>query len=192
VISKDNILTESQLTKVGNAIIYISNHLGALTKTHILKLLYLLDEKSIVKSGIPFFNLNYKVWKFGPVQPDLYYDLTDDINLLSKFIHKTDKFRINGYNSFEPIANFSDDEFTDNEIKLMNEVINYFQNHNSSELVDYTHQDGSLWKKTALKFNCFNDFEGRRNTTDIDLDMKELILNDEFKLERFNNYQEMF
>ena len=41
------ILTEEQIDKIGNALIYLTNSLGEISKTTILKLLYLLDEISI-------------------------------------------------------------------------------------------------------------------------------------------------
>jgi hypothetical protein len=60
-------LCDNQIDKVGNSIIYLSEKIGELSKTKDLKLISILDELSIKKSGIPFFNLKYKVWKFSPV-----------------------------------------------------------------------------------------------------------------------------
>ena len=54
------------MQKIGNALVYLSSHISDLSKTKLLKLVYLLDEVSIRKSGVPIFNLTYKVWKFGP------------------------------------------------------------------------------------------------------------------------------
>ena len=52
---------KEQLSKIGNALIYLSSNINRLPKTKALKLIYILDELSIKQSGIPFFNLQYKV-----------------------------------------------------------------------------------------------------------------------------------
>lgn len=54
-------LSEEQIDKIGNSIIYFLQKIEDLSKTKVLKLLYILDELSIKKSGIPFFNLKYKL-----------------------------------------------------------------------------------------------------------------------------------
>ena len=45
-----------QLDKIGNTAIYLINAIGALSKTKLLKLLYILDELSIKRSGIPLMD----------------------------------------------------------------------------------------------------------------------------------------
>ena len=59
--------SSEQLEKIGNTVVYLADRIENLSKTKLLKLLYILDEISIKKSGIPMLNLKYKVWKFGPV-----------------------------------------------------------------------------------------------------------------------------
>lgn len=50
-----------QLDKIGTSVIYLSERFPQLSKTKLLKLLYILDEISIKKNGIPLLNLRYKV-----------------------------------------------------------------------------------------------------------------------------------
>lgn len=47
--------SDDQLDKIGNALIYLADKLPQLTKTKLLKLLYIMDEISIKKSGIPIY-----------------------------------------------------------------------------------------------------------------------------------------
>jgi uncharacterized phage-associated protein len=76
-------------------LIYLSQKMGELSKTKALKLLYILDELAIKKSGIPFFNLKYKVWKFGPVSEEIFIDLSSDISLLKGYVERTSEEGIN-------------------------------------------------------------------------------------------------
>src|SRR5690554_1034689 len=81
-------LNKTQLEKVGNASIYLANKISFLSKTKLLKLLYILDELSIKRSGIPFANLKYKVWKFGPVSEEIFIDLSSEMNMFSEYLNK--------------------------------------------------------------------------------------------------------
>ncbi|MEO8108784.1 MAG: hypothetical protein ABI594_02075 [Ginsengibacter sp.] len=58
-------LNKYQLDKLGDTLIYLSNNVGDFAKTKILKLLFLLEEKSIRDFGVPFFGFDFKVWKFA-------------------------------------------------------------------------------------------------------------------------------
>ena len=74
-------LSKSQIDKIGNTMVYLSKNIKRLSKTKLLKLLYILDEISIKSSGIPFLNLQYKVWKYGPVSAELFIDLSQKNDL---------------------------------------------------------------------------------------------------------------
>ena len=51
--------------KIGNAIIYIANHTGKLSKTKLLKLLYIMEYTMVRKYHAPFLAVPYEVWKWG-------------------------------------------------------------------------------------------------------------------------------
>jgi hypothetical protein len=48
------------INKTGNAIIYFALHINNLSKTKLLKLLYLVEEQSVKKYGTPFLEKNMK------------------------------------------------------------------------------------------------------------------------------------
>ncbi|MDI9605335.1 MAG: DUF4065 domain-containing protein, partial [Bacteroidota bacterium] len=79
-------LTDEQLDKVGNAMVFLSRGIPDISKTKLLKLMYMLDEISIIRSGIPFFNLQYKVWKLGPVTEEIFIELSDELTWLDKYV----------------------------------------------------------------------------------------------------------
>ena len=78
--------TQNQLDKLGNTLIFLCKNLEKATKTHLLKLVFIIEEISIMKFGVPFFDLRFDVWKLGPVSKDLFVELTDELNLLEPYI----------------------------------------------------------------------------------------------------------
>lgn len=171
--------SKTQLDKIGNTVVYLSNKIDKLTKTKLLKLLYILDEISIKKSGIPFLNLPYKVWKFGPVCEELFIDLSSEPKLLENFIQKNNE---DGVGLIIPIAEFNNDEFSLNDIEIMDSVIEIFGNQSTKELVNYTHRTNSPWKNTAIENNVLALLEkGDINHTELFIDMSQLVSHDQLK-----------
>lgn len=170
---------ETQLEKIGQTVVYLSKHIPQLSKTKLLKLLYILDEISIKRSGIPFLNLKYKVWKFGPVSEELFIDLSSEPKLLGRYIEKNSE---DGVNFVVPAVDFNDDEFSDNEIELMDLVINKFGTQTGKDLVSYTHRTNSPWYNTAKDNDVLELLENEIiNNTEYLIDMGQLISHDERK-----------
>lgn len=179
---------ESQLDKIGNTIVYLSTKIPNLSKTKLLKLLYILDEMSIKKGGIPFINLTYKLWKLGPVSEELFIDLSTNTKLLESYIIKY----VKGEKTYiKPNREFNDDEFSDNDIDLLNYVIDKYGDKNARQLIHYTHRANSPWRNTAIEKNVLDLLENEKiNNTDFVIDMSELVAHDERKKEIYNNYLE--
>lgn len=182
--------TPEQIDKIGNTIIYLTNHIQPLYKTKLLKLLYLLDEFSVKKYGIPFLNLDYEVWQAGPVCSDIYQELNENPNLLEDYINlsfDTTGTKVTGKKPFR------DDEFSDNEITLLEFVADKFRYTAASELVNLTHRESSPWYKAAHASGLLELFEAKRtNTSNCRVDLSELIKGDAVKEQRFKDYQEYF
>ncbi len=178
-------LSESQIDKLGNTLIYLMENVTDVSKTKLLKLVYILDEFSIKKSGIPFLNLGYKVWQFGPVSEELFIELSDEPILLNGYIQNNE----NG--SFEAVKPFSDDEFSDNDLELLDEVIMNFGSRTAKELVNYTHRKNTPWHITAEKSGVLSLLENREITnTEIMVDMKSLVAFDERKSKLYSDFQQ--
>lgn len=177
----------SQLNKIGNAANYLATKVPMLSKTKLLKLLYILDEVSIKKSGLPLLNLKYKVWKFGPVSEELFIDLSSEPSLLKNYIKREVK---DGHNAIVPAAAFNDDEFSDNDIALMDLVIEQFGSKTSKELVSYTHRANSPWHISAKNYAVLDLLEKEViNNTEYLVDMSVLVAHDEKKKELYEQYQ---
>ncbi len=186
-----NTYTAGQIAKLGNAIIFLCEQMRPFTlvsKTHILKLVFILEEESIKKTGIPFFGLHYHVWKLGPVSEDLYYELSEELNLLKPYIQRLTK---DDTTVIEPIRAFEDDEFSDVDLALMKEVVDRFKFCTAKELIYHTHKKGSAWYNTAVEKGVLQDLEAQRiNTTDIEIDLEKLIADDASKKSIYQEYQE--
>ncbi|WP_019038362.1 Panacea domain-containing protein [Psychroflexus tropicus] len=181
-------LSNTQIDKVGNAIVYLSNKIPNLSKTKALKLIYILDELSIKKSGIPYFNLKYKVWKFGPVSEEIFIDLSSETTLLKKYIERSSD---EGTTIIRPISDFNDDEFSDNDIDLLDFVVERFGQQTAKELVSYTHRKTSPWYNTALENSVLQLLESEEiNNTEILIDMGLLVSHDDRKKMVYDDYQE--
>jgi len=181
-------LSNTQIDKLGNAIVYLSNKIPSLSKTKALKLIYILDELSIKKSGIPYFNLKYKVWKFGPVSEEIFIDLSSETTLLKKYIERSSE---EGTTVINPISEFNDDEFSDNDIDLLDFVIERFGQQTAKDLVSYTHRKNSPWHNTALENSVLQLLENEEiNNTELLIDMGSLVNHDERKKTVYNDYQE--
>ena len=103
-----SIYTKDQLAKLGNAIIFLCDRIKPLSKTKLLKLIYLIEEASIKRHGVPFFNIRFDVWKLGPVSRDLFVEITSEPDLLEDYIIKVSR---DGGVFVKPKQKFSDDEF---------------------------------------------------------------------------------
>jgi uncharacterized phage-associated protein len=183
--------TKQEIDKIGNTLIYLKNKLGHLTKTQSLKFLYFLDEFSIKKYGIPFIGLKYEVWQFGPVSQDVFVELDEDQpQMLKDYISiKREDFQHYKFLYVKPLKDFNDDEFSDNDINLMNLVIDKFGNYTSSQLSDLTHEPGSLWYNIAKEEGLLESFKNRRlRTSNFTIDFTPLL--DEEKSKIYKLHQE--
>lgn len=184
------IYTKSQIDKLGNTLIFLCekmNSVNPLSKTHILKLIFIIEEISIKKFGIPFFDLRFVAWKLGPVSTVLFSELNDEIVLLSNYISKSDNQKPN----YIPLRQFCDDEFSDVEIDLLNEVSDRFLYCTAKELINHTHKKNSAWYNTAKENNILEDLEsGRIPITNIEIDLSKTIEEDDYKLSLYKSHKE--
>ena len=159
--------------KIGNAMIYIAKHTDMLSKTKLIKLLYIMEEKMVEHHHTPFLAIPYEIWHLGPVQKDLFADLSDQLFLMQDYL---EPYFVESNKYFKARKEFSDDEFSQQEITIMNEVLEEFGEFSASQLVSYLHRKDSLWYKTAQKNGVLEWFNnGLCNSTDIRIDFGELI-----------------
>lgn len=184
----DSPYTKDQLEKIGNGIIYLAERIKPLYKTKLLKLLYLLDEGSVKRSGFPMFALDYRAWRMGPVAKELYVDIAEGANLLKEYVRVE---REANNDRIEPVKPFDDGEFSDREMELLANMTEAHQRRKASDLIDITHDPKSLWHELVEEKGLLEEFEsGKRNTSDLVLDLGRLVIDDPLKSRIYADYQE--
>lgn len=174
-------MTASQLDKLRNTIVYLSDNVFDPTKTKILKLIYLCEEWSVKQFTFPFFGFEFYAWKFGPVQQDTYNALDPKKNEqigTDNFLHGIISLQKEGpHLIIKPLVYFCDDEFSDNDILIMNEVIEKYKSADARDLVNVTHKKCSLWYNTVMKEDgLLNRFDkNEQSTSNHVLDFSELL-----------------
>ena len=163
--------SEPNRQKLGNTILYIVSRAKYPYKTEILKLLFLMEERMVQQYHVPFLGIPFSVWRLGPVSVDVFEELSDGPVVLGDFI----SLQFNGQGiRVTPVAGreFCDDEFSDNEIRMMELVMVKYGDMNSEQLIAETHKEGSLWYETAKEHGLLQDFEQRRaNNSNVVIDM---------------------
>ena len=162
---------------IGNLIVLIEKRCKPLYQTKLLKLLYLIDEESTIKTGTPVTWLTYKAWQFGPVAEDVYYSKNPGQNNFSKYVI-FEHVRGNSY-IVRPIIEFDDAEFSQTDLTIVNDVIDKYGRLSIKKLVSITHTTGSLWNKT-IKHSGIR-FSQNNKTSDANIDFGWLVENDGFK-----------
>lgn len=164
-------LTKSDKEKLGNAVVYIASHTSNLSKTKLLKLLYFMEEYSVRRFHTPFLGLPYEVWQAGPVVKDVFIDLSETPVLLDGYVTKQTKGEAT---YILPIKDFCDDEFSDNDLVVMQEVMKKYGDKTATELVALTHRKGTLWYNTAYRENLLDAFSKKlMNNSDCVIDFSE-------------------
>ena len=178
--------------KIGNILTYMATQIEQLYMTKALKLLYIIDERAVRQSGAPITWLDYKVWKNGPVAPEIYNELRHNqfviydkvpINL-SDFISIQRTQNAQSANQVDvkifPKKEARFDQFSEFEEAIIKSVIEQFKHLNSAQLIDLLHEQGSRWDKIVTQFNLEAHFKLRGNTSDYSIDFVDLIGEDEF------------
>lgn len=168
------IQSKDTINKLGNAMVFFSSKLNGVGKTKLLKLLYLLEECSVKKYKSPFFGIPFKVWKLGPVAKDVFVDLSNGSTDLFKDYVETFSEQTGSDGVIvktQPEVAFCDDEFSDNDIDILEYVLDKFGSKTANELVKYTHSINSAWDKATKDSNYDVLFDlGVTNSSDIDID----------------------
>jgi len=151
-------LTVRETAKVGNLIHYIAKKSGEIYLTRLLKILYLIDEKSVQEIGVPVTPFEYRVAENGPMIVELWHDLKSK-NSFSHFISVDFSAQYEGYRIKAKSTNDTNlNRFSEYELELIDEILMKYRDYSTEELIEFIHEkESSLWKdivyKKSINFN---------------------------------------
>jgi len=161
--------SENNIHKLGNAMVYIANNAKYSYKTEILKLLFLMEERMVQQYHVPFLGIPFLAWRLGPVSVDVFQELSDGPVLLFDYI---DIEYIGKNIKVLAKTDFDEDEFSDAELKMMQDVMKTYGAMTSEQLIEETHKEGSLWCITVKENGLLEDFNAKRaNVSSVELDL---------------------
>ncbi len=177
--------------KIGAVIRHFAAQVPPLSLTKLLKLLYLTDEMAMRETGAPVTWLEYRVWKHGPVPGEIFQEIKhgEKMSIGAHLISLDDYISVVRQNSRKRpghdevfiTAKGQDDlsMLSDYEIDLLGRVMSQFGKMNAAELVNYLHQEGSLWHKAVQEHKLETNFEIFQNTSNCMIDFSDLIEGDD-------------
>lgn len=166
-------LSEDNRRRLGNIMVYIAGHADKPCKTKVLKLLYLMEERWVLTTHTPFTGLPFEVWQHGPVEKDVFIDLSDGPVLLHDYVVMCS----DGERTYMgALRNFDEDEFSDNELRMMSDVMKKYGAKTAAELVAVTHRKGSPWHREAEAHGLLDAFrDSRCNSSDVKIDFSRVL-----------------
>lgn len=172
----------NKLAKLKDIVSLIVESEGNVPKTRLLKLLFIIDRESVTRFGHKVTGLEYRVWKMGPVQYDVFDNLSNgNGSFFSDFL--TIKYVNDNCYLSRGIYDYPKGNLSNKELELISSIIK--ENHSiiTSDLIEDLHRPGSLWRNEAEQNGVYDQLEnGKLNTTNIEINFENLISNDPFLL----------
>ena len=148
--------------KVGALLEYICNQMPYIHLRKLLKVIYLMDEKSVKMRAIPLTWLDYYAWKKGPVAPSIYAVKEGEFSAYVTCAKgEDDKWHVSANKKNLYAIDKDLKAFSAYEMDIINSVIAYCKDKSADNLTDETHSDDSLWSQTVSQHNISFDETGR-------------------------------
>lgn len=173
--------------KIGNIVSFLASKIDYLSMTKTLKLLYIIDETAMRRVGSPITWLDYKVWEMGPVAVEIYNEIKSD----EKFTYKGEQISLDSYIHLEkkknkkrgsdevyikPNKDFDNGIFNKFEWNLIEEIQFKFGARNSEWLIDYLHEEDTLWHRAVQENNLKEHFNSISKKSNHSIDFHDLLV----------------
>lgn len=173
--------------KIGSLLAYISSAIPEINLRKLIKIVYLIDERSVVTRGLSVTWLDYYVWEKGPVAPCI-YEIKNKGGEFSHYIttekNEEEKYIVKPVMSRQACMM----QFSPKELLLINSILDEYGHLSADELTEITHCVGGLWDK-AKKANQLN-FDQQKQT-DVRIELSDLIVGDEDKMGVYEDAREI-
>lgn len=173
--------------KIGSLLAYISSIIPEINLRKLIKIVYLIDERSVITRGLSITWLDYYAWEKGPVAPCI-YEIKNNGGEFSHYI-MTEKNEEEKY-IVQPIISrqTSTMQFSTKELLLINSILGEYGHLSADELTEITHCVGGLWDK-AKKEHQLNFKQQKK--TDVRIELSDLIVGDEDKMGIYEDAREI-
>lgn len=112
---------------------FIINEGGSLNYTKLMKLMYLLERKSLVINCAPVVGGRYVAMKNGPLISEAY----DAVRADSWEGVKKEGYNVRWQGNNEDVENY----LSDQESAMLDELSDFFRSYDYGKMIDYTHDD---------------------------------------------------
>ncbi len=144
------------LPRIAHAIAYFEQHIGNLYKTKLNKLLFYADFLAYKRHGYSITGLQYRAIDYGPVPAEygrLFIRLQDDEEIsVEERNGKDDQY----FEVYRPNITFDGDQFSEEEISILQAVAELFAGKNSGDAVRLSHEE-SAWKENEGERQLITD-----------------------------------
>ena len=173
--------------KIGNLLAYISSSIPEINLRKLIKIVYLIDERSVVTRGLSITWLDYYVWEKEPVAPCL-YEIKDNEGIFANYVsskkNKEEKYIVMPEISCQSCKM----QFSPKELLLIDSILDEYGRLTADELTEITHRVGGLWDRAQKTYQL--NFEQQKQT-DVRIDLSDLIVNDEDKMSVYEDAREI-
>jgi len=141
------------IKKIITILNYLAGHVHNCSKLKVLKLLYYIDKKYLIKHGRFVTGDTYYKYQYGPVPTFILNFIDEGEKVLEremkKYLSENLSFADNKYRSIRSLKAPDLDELSIAEIDIIDEVIKEYGNMKAHDLVEKTHQEPAWINSTA-------------------------------------------
>ncbi|MEJ5329017.1 MAG: Panacea domain-containing protein [Desulfobaccales bacterium] len=142
------VLIDFSREKLIHAIIFFLRNTRYCGKLKLFKLLYFLDFLHFKQTAKSVTGLKYYAWEMGPVPKDLFFELNNPGEDLTKCIYIPKKTLNFEFFKMVPRCNFDKRYFSKREIRLMEQLAEIFRDAQADDMTDISHLPNMPWDKT--------------------------------------------
>lgn len=143
--------------KLLNAIIYFAQNTKHCYKIKLMKLLYFLDFWHFKQTGRTVTGLKYYAWERGPVPVKVFNEIEPEKNpedFKSYFSIDYEKYEDKEGNekkklNIRPKVQFNPKVFSKRELKLLEKIVEIFNETPADKIIEASHFHNEPWKKTV-------------------------------------------
>ena len=147
--------------KIINSLLFFAQQVKYPTRVKLLKLLYYLDERSVMERGLPVTDLDYYVWDHGPVAREVWDEMEAGLaNDLGEALEQS-RLEYDGKIQYEYKAKKKPDleDFSPREQRILAELVEVWKDISPSVMSEATHENGRPWRKAKKEKGMYSQLD---------------------------------